>query len=200
MICETLHLKLRDLQRETDRWGDFTGVTSRIHSTAVKTSDAKRMMQWKEQVQEGSGVKIGNVWNWILTQRGIDHIIHYIAETTLYSITTFHTCILKKRLKIKGYITNVSVFTGLLTTAYLKKSTIKNVVAQEEDALNLINCLQLLSCIVGNVGSRFWKGKKNAWNKKADISRSVHWIWSSGFKPNMPNMVLLLCTVTYWLV
>lgn len=47
-----------------------------------------------------------------------------------------------------------------------KKTTIKNVVAQEEDALNLINCLQLLSCIVGNVGSRFWKGKKKCLEQK----------------------------------
>lgn len=72
--------------KQTDE-GDFTGVTSRIHSSAVKTSEAKRMMQRKELVLEGRGVRRGNVWDYIPKQKLIIHIIHYTTLTELYQIT-----------------------------------------------------------------------------------------------------------------
>ena len=40
---------------------------------------------------------------------------------------------------------------------HMWKSCIKHFVAPREAACNLINCLQWLRCIVGNVGSRLWK-------------------------------------------
>ena len=59
--------------------------------------------------------------------------------------------------------THQRVFLGLLYYCICEKNSIKSFVAPLEHACNLINCLsdvtQWLSCIVGNVDSRFWKRK-----------------------------------------
>ena len=101
-----------------------------------------------------------------------------------YRIPPSHTCGMLKRKKNKADFSNVPTNcersekhkkTKIKKMYFLKikvqqhqfrsceTSSIKPSVSPEETACYLINCLQR-SCIVGNIGARFWKG---------DISNSV---------------------------
>ena len=58
---------------------------------------------------------------------------------------------------------------------YVKESSMKPSLVPEEAACNLINCLKW-SCIVGNVGTRIWKGR-TLWNQ----NRRYLWFCCTGF-------------------
>ena len=75
--------------------------------------------------------------------------------------------------QLKGNSTNFTHYSVLVvlgsTTTYVTKRGIKLFGAPEEAKLPPMTNAAAY-CIVGNVGSRFYKPKQNAWNKKGVIS------------------------------